>query len=465
MKEAIENKLGYWFVDGKKYSGMLSFSQEDGIYVTIISTEMSLGFNTLKKIPIVTGVIENGQPITLVRCQIYHSNMVMKNLSDELTTYAEKAIIRAEYMLEGMLFDAIDDIKFRSLLGKYSDLDEWVDSSGFDFERAENEDDDYDYVIKYKSPEPINYDINSEYSVGIGFSIQGPKQSMVQKEAQIRQSCNFRITSQKNPLKFTELMTHLRWFSLLLQIGSQRNTYPIEITGIIDKNDNVDLKQSIRVNIYFQPIEAIREVKPLIPPFFLFTYKDLNESIIKNWFNKYTNLKTIVNLRSTLFLHDRQFLENKFLDILQALETLHTMKFKGSCIEKSSFDDFRKKIVFCMPEEFKEIFAPKIGNLNYLSLQDRLNELLRNRKDLFSKAITNFDKLCKRIIRTRNLIVHASSSEKPLSTREMIYVIDLLKLLFDSYLLEMIGFSEEKINIMIQKKIDEYLHWGIVFNR
>jgi len=340
-----------------------------------------------------------------------------------------------------------------------------VDTSGFEIEHSFGDNEDFDYSIKYKAPKPLIFEINSEISVGIGFSSHGPTQYMVQKEARIQQTCHMIIKGSNNTIVLAELMKYLRWFSLLLQIGSQRITYPISITGKLDKSDKPDLLQSQYVKLYFQPIEASRELKSLIPPDFLFTFKDLNKAIIKNWFIKFSELKTIVDLRNTLFLHDRQFLENKFLDILQALETLHTMKFKGSCINKSSFNALREKIVSCMPEEYKEIFAPKIGNLNYLSLQDRLNELLRNRKDLFSQAITNFDKLCKRIIRTRNLIVHASNSERPLSTREMVFVIELLKLLFDSYLVEMIGFSEEKFNPMIQKKIDEYLQWGIEFTR
>jgi len=465
MKEVIENKLGFWFIDEKEYSGMLSFSQDDGIHVTIISTDMKLGLNNLESFPIITGVTENGEPITLVNCKVFNSNMSMRNIGEGFSTCVEKAIIRAEYMLEGMFFDSIEDIKFRFLMGSYTDLDEWVDLSGFNIQRTDNEKDDFDYLIKYKSPKPIIFKINPETSVGIGFSIHGPKQSIVQKEAKIQQTCHLIVQGLNNPIELSELMKYIRWFSLLLQIGSQRLTYPIEITGKIDKSDKPNLVQSQYVQIYFQPIEASRELGYLIPPEFLFTFNDLDEGIIKTWFNNYSTLRVMVNMRSTLFLHDRQFLENKFLDILQALETLHSMRFKSRCIDKPNFDELREKILSCLTKKYRKIFAQRIGNLNYLSLQDKLSELIRNREVLFSKAICNIDGICKRIIRTRNLIVHASSSKKPLTTREMVYVIELLKLLFDSYLLEKIGFSKEKYIPMIQKKIDEYLKWGIVFNK
>lgn len=465
MNEPIENQLGFWSINGKEYSGMLSFSQEDGIHVTILSTEMQLGFNKVESFPIITGVIETGEPITLVNCQMFNSNMRMRNIGESLSTYVEKAVIRAKYMLEGIVFDSVDDIKFRSLMGVYSDLDEWVDTSGFEIEHSFGENEDFEYSIKYQAPEPLIFEINSEISVGIGFSYHGPTQSMVQKKAQIEQGSHLMIRSLGDPIHFEELFTYLRWFSLLLQFGSQRKSYPMEILGIIDKEDNHEFKYSKRVKIYFQPIETIRDVSSIYPPFFYFTFNELGEEKLKNWFDGFNDLKTVVNLRSTLFLHERLFLETKFLNIIQALETIFSLFFDATQIDSEEFSKIKEDIISILPDEHKDIIVNKIGCLNYLPQLDKLERLFNEKEGVFSQVIYDSKSFCKRVNKTRNSIVHASSRKRKLSDKEIMYATELLKILFDSYLLKFLGFSEEEIDLKSQKRIDEYLERGIVFNK
>jgi hypothetical protein len=66
---------------------------------------------------------------------------------------------------------------------RYSYLDEWVDTSGFEMKPPLPE-----FEIKYKPPEPFLFDINENLIIKIGFEVIYPTYSHPQIEVTMKQN-------------------------------------------------------------------------------------------------------------------------------------------------------------------------------------------------------------------------------------------------------------------------------------
>ena len=179
MLEPKEFK-GFWWlpeIPKKQLPGILTFSQDEGAILELVGV-----FGTKRKFleqpPIILGIAQNGKPITLYDCQVRQWTFPVTGLGG--------ATYRAQVIFEGAHFQKEEEIKFCKLCGGYTDLDAWVDISGFriTYDLSEK---NYRSTIKYSRPKSRHAIIGDNYEVGIGFTFKGPDQEIVQTEAKISQ--------------------------------------------------------------------------------------------------------------------------------------------------------------------------------------------------------------------------------------------------------------------------------------
>lgn len=464
MKEEIEEKSGFWFINDNKYFGKIVYSQENGIYLTLFSDQLKFTIEGDREfIPVICGVVEGGKPITLYRNLQLQSNFSSTFVAENSSTFLSQVTYRSNMLFEGVFFDNEEEMKFDALYGQFTDLNEWLDISGFDFNSDFDEEKQYDCIVKYIKPENEVFSINSELNVGIAFSRQGPRRFLAQNNVEVTQQAFLFISSENQSMDFHELFSYLNWFSMFLELASQRKVYPIEIEGLIKEKDKNTPRKNNRVRIFFQPLEPIKDLRKHLPADFLFNFADVHDEMIRNWFNHFQDWKTIVNLRNSLFLSERLFLETKFINIVQALESFHSMNYGGRCFDKDEFKEIRTQMLSPLSDEYRKFIEPRIGNLNYLSFRDRLLELFQDKVELFSNIISEFEIFVKRVALTRNEFVHSSRKCDSFSKNEIFYATVILTYLFEACLFEKIGFSSDKIQTIYNKRIKQYLSWGKIF--
>lgn len=456
MLEPLEIKGNWWLPDDrdKKLSGVLTYSQETGSILELDGVYSIKQTKRFQQPKIILGITHKGEHVTLHHCQYIAVTYPILGVGFSNAKY------RARFTFVGVHFEKEADILFNQIFGNYTDLDAWVNIFGFTIERY-TEKDHYKTIVKYKKPEAQFIQISDEYEIGIGFSSHGPNWAAIQTKVKITQRAYLIAKSKKGDVPLEELFNLLNQYTYLHQIGVQRINYPVDVFGFTGANaENIEGGKNHypEVKIYFSPIEAYIERRAMLPPEMLFTYKDLDNTHIENWFNLFDKYAIAIHLYRSLFYSNRLFIETRFLNMAQALESLHSILFENHYLSKEEFEEKRQRVLNAVPEDLKEWVKTALKSANYKRFRLKIFELLENKSHLFSKCIADNDEFAKRVIDTRNEFVH--HNERKHSFRggeELVSAIYLMRYLFEAYILEIIGFSDDSVKKIFKARIGKYL--------
>lgn len=238
---------------------------------------------------IILGLSSNGKSITLYKCFETKSNLSMPGF--------QTSSFYAYFVFIGAHFQKSEDIKFKGMSVHYSQLDEWVNISGFAIKPLWEE---REIIIKHKLPEPFQARISDGLKILIDFQSTLPLPSFAQKEVTIKQKTEVRIeTSEEKSLEYyRKLIYQIQNF---LSLGIKEPVYPLDIAGSTKVNEEM-----IEGKTYYPPVEVFYRLsgipkrhKTLHPSDMLFTFKDISnkfESVLRNWFQKKDFLEPTSNL-------------------------------------------------------------------------------------------------------------------------------------------------------------------------
>ena len=459
MLDHVVFKGNWWLPSNpdEQVSGSLTFSQDDGAILELVGVFGTERSQKIEQPKIILGFTQEGKIITLQDCAYTSVTYPLIGLGG--------ARYRVKFVFENVHFSSEDDIKFNQLCGGFTDLDTWVNIHGFSIEHNITEK-KYEFTINYVKPESRFIKTDDDDEVGIGFSSHGPIRSIVQSEVKISQKTYLVVKSNKGDVPFEYLHTLLSKFSHLFQIAIQRIAYPTTIFGFTQANAEMREEQEPyfpEVKIYYQPIEAYVEKKPLIPQDMLFSFGDLDENQIENWFKRYDQYQAPIHLHRSLYYSSRLFIETRFLNVAQALESLHSILFDNQYIPKDEFKRRKEILLNATPDELKDWTIEILAGANYKRFKLKILELIEKKESLLSECILDKERFVQHIRDTRNEFVHQSKQKWTLHKKEeLASAIFLLSYLFEAYLLEIIGFSDEEIIELFKPRIKKYLsRWKI----
>lgn len=401
--------------------------------------------------PIILGVTQQGKPITLYKCVISSWTYPLVGIGG--------GKYLAHFVFEGVHFEAEEKIRFNQLCGSYTDLDAWVDIYGFSIE-VDTADSKFVSNIRYEKPLSQLFDIGETFEVGIDFSSRGPNHSIIQTEVTISQSAYLVVKSKNGDIQFDDLFKQLNIFTYLLQFAIQRIPYPVSVFGFSKENPQELGEDKIHypeINIFYTPIEPIVSRKQKLPQEFLYTFKDLSVDQISVWFTSFDKYETIIHLYRSLFYSNRLFIDTKFLTISQSLESLHSILFDGQYLPHDKFVEQKERALNTVPAELTEWVEGALSNANYKRFRQKIFELLDNKKETAGRFVDDMELFAKRVTNTRNEFVHHNKQKLTFQKEELPFVIYVLTMIFELYLLEIIGFSDKKVKELLEAKIRTHL--------
>ena len=457
MENAIEIK-GYWWLPKSKRNkllGTLIFSQEDGASLEVVGLfrKEKIDINKVEEPIIILGITQGGKPITLYKCLPTKLTYTLIGSGLDINKYY------AHFIFEGVHFHSENEIKFNKLYGSYTDLNAWIGIHGFVIERnyADNQ---LTSNIKYEEPKSQFFDINDSFQVGIGFLTEGPNYSIVQTNIKISQQSYLIVKSKNADIEFNNIFDQLNTFSDLLQIATQQIPYPISIFGLSEANvEKINKKEKYypKINIYYRPIETPVNRKEKLPKEMVFTYSDLEVEQINNWFSSFNKYKTVFDLYRSLFYNNRLFTETRFINIAQALESLHSIMFDNQYLSDAVFKKQKERVLEVVPNDLSEWVETALSSANYKRFSLKISELIDKKSNILSQCIGETKEFVKRVRDTRNEFVHQHPLRWTFTKKELPSAINLLIMLFETYLLEILGFSDEKIQKLLEQKVEKYL--------
>ena len=432
----VETILGQWYLfdePDELYNGVVTILDEEQIYFQID------GFVDFKNRPInqtFIGKTNSKKIITLFSCNLINAHLTptkSSNYKVKLCLEGNLEIINGEPLLDNFLVRFDDKNKFgqasfyKTLLTSESlvEFETQIDAqSKIELESG------VELKIQPLSPFPTDY-------------------FTAQETITITQFCmyQFEFIGKKLLTEIThKYVLHLENF---ISIGLN-DTVSIQSCGYFDRHGD-----------FYNIIGQIYSSKPISQKHhheFYFSRKSVESRLpvlLKEWFSKKERLAHAIN---SYFGPKRMdmYLETIFLSYARALEVFHRVEFSNS---KAMNNDEAKRIRKLVKESSfkdsdKKIIKEKLNYLTEPTFKQRLEELINP----FSTFITNFiemDSFSKNVGDYRNWLTHYSKTTKPKVLKlEPMKMVRQMELLLDCCMLKTIGFSENEIQYMINRRPD-----------
>lgn len=450
---------GFWWVptknEEKKY-GILYFDHLKGLILEIIEdfdirNEMKenerKSFADFLNIEnnLIEGILCNGEIITLTGCTKINTKFSLLGIKCD-SILAEKAFI-------GTHFNKPEDIKFKSVSANFVYLNQWVDISGFSgsYEPAS------EITITYKYKEPVSIDIKDNFKLLIETRAFGPKLPL-KKEVKIRQRSYIKIIPKKCKSldEYLKLFGHIQSF---LSLAVRKPVYPYIIEGIQELETEETNNRSV-----LRPVKILFSIRDLSEKYdeiskydMLFTFSDVSDRLeifLNKWFANAELLKPIYDIHFLTLDDSYSFLQNQFLNLVQAIESFHRIFECNEEIDKKEYDKRIKIILNAIPRKYKKWLKFKLKRSNEPSLKLRLEEIIGRYSKITRKFIKDDESFSEKVSINRNYLSHLdpSSRDRISEPGELFDLLQKLKILLLISLLGLLGFSIEEIEKMLVKE-------------
>lgn len=312
---------GQWFIPGTTefIAGILSFNHKKGLKLELFGAFNSDNiFTTGFKYPILFGYLKSSQKITLIENFCTNSEFQFDGGSYE--TYVPSSA------LIGIHTEKPFQIRFNAIRSYFINLNEWFGNSGLNYERIENT----EFAIAYRRPKNFKCSINSDYRIEINNGITASVGSLQKRTAHITETVYVNIEGVERILKtWLDRLDHMMSF---LSFASLEYCYPKFVILLSKNYTQPHGDKIVRSSIIYV---HSRKFIPEIPEQHfrakrIFEFKHVQKEIdtlLKNWFVMKKKWKPVFNSFLSAIYNKDMFLEDRFLNVSQALENFHAIKY------------------------------------------------------------------------------------------------------------------------------------------
>lgn len=435
---------GRWKILDKEYQGDLTYNKLNGIIILSVyyknKEEFLAWMNKPTDINIIRGKLNQEIKCTLVDCQI------IKRHSEGFALH--HIVIIAKSLFFHISKRKKEDIKFNEVHFQIPNIIKWSQLSGFELIQDGN----YRFKIVYKFKDTISEKIDDNTTIEFVPVFGKFNYDMQVENLDISQHIEVRIKKKKE-MSYEDFFKD---FDMIINL----------ITLATGLKINVSLVQGINYEKYFSKVgkkyyyikyEIIKNTMNNLSTSnpdkqssirnFLFNLKELSSTNkLKKWFDTYQDYNNIYNLYN-LGINNDIPAEIKFCNLMQALELMHTKKYKKP---EKFFEHIEHKF-----KEKPEIITliknnpDQVGN-TYIILKNRIIDIFINDFNLTfnENIIDSIDDLSTRFSDTRNYYTHYDDAKrnKCLVGKNLEYAIYILDYLTSNFILLNLGFSIDEIN-------------------
>ncbi len=452
--ETFEYKGIWWLADRpeEKASGTLKYTPAEGAILDLIGSFKDIkDFNNMLKPEIILGISSDGKPITLYKCFEKSSARSYRGLLTS-SFYANLVFVGAH-------FQDAKDIKFKSMSVYYSYLDEWVGISGFEIKQLWE---GKGVVIRYKLPEPIRADISDKLGLEINFHAIGPNFPFFQ--INIEQKTEIKIITSEDT-SFEDYRKLIFQIRNLLTLATMQSVQVLNIRGTTKAN-----QEMIDDEVYYPPTEIFykqlyipQENQKLHRSEMLFSFRDISdkfEYFLKNWFENLGLFEPVYDLYFATLHNPHMYIGNKFLNLVQAIETFHRYRYGGKYLSDEEYKLIYNTLINAIPKgaqkELKERLEEYISYGNEFSLRKRMKKIIDIYQDLLNFFIEDRKSFIEKVVNTRNYLTHHSEDlkERAVKGEDLYYLTQKLKICLETCLLNEMGFSLKNIRHLFTENLN-----------
>lgn len=443
-RHTLINRYEY---SGKFWIPNISKTSTKGKFIFIPGTTVTIELDgifaknkkPIEQCDIINGQFANGELVTLIGCFILHHNFLSEN-----SKYS------VEFCIIGENYEKLEDVLFEKVNINYSRLNEWLTQSSI-HNRYVN-DNRGNIKLNYKFPKKKRIKVSNEICIEVTYSIEQEDDRLYEDKYILTEIpyISFKPSTRQS---FKYFQNYWYKFQNFLSLACMEPVSPVYVRGCIMKNiDGSDLLYPVDI---LYALWHIPELKSNLYPrkmlFHCFNIQNDIIKIIKNWYGKLAKVEAEVNLYFNTVFQSNMYLENRFLNLIQAIESFHRKYYKNIDLSQKEHAKRIDSITKSIPKEYKKWVEDKLAYSNEPNLRKRLKEIFIQYNILIEIIIGSEKKrksFINKIMNLRNYFTHYSQTinMRDLEPENLYWNCEKLKIIFEILILNKIGFSQEQIN-------------------
>lgn len=427
--ESIENFIEE---DYELIKGVRLFIDGDNFWV-----EAGIKMYGIEQFNLIKGAFTSLGYVTLLECNVVATSAGIGG---------HDAKISCKHVLTGIQINNEENLTFTQLSVTMPSLRNWLDKRVF------NQINIYEGDISLIKNDTIHLSTFETFSLEVGFGIN----YNLNKEVglKINDSVILRIKATDKRLTLWEFIDIYKKFKKLIAFISIFEIGDDNFTFFDNEVKHSNSDELVHLNFYTKQynfkdngIDAIKKVKH--------SYVEDNiDSILQKWYNLH-DLSDSIDLVLEKYFQPKLSLESFFLNSCFAIEIFHRRFKKNERYSKAEFRRIKKEILSNIKdEEANKFFNDKLAYANEPSFRERLESFTEDFQMLLPHSFDSND-FIKRIVNTRNHIVHRSSSKGVISGLELYYASFYLEAITKLCVFRELGFNQSHILEMFSNSRDQ----------
>lgn len=355
-----------------------------------------------------------------------------------------------QYVLEGGHIYEPGTALFYSAYVELHNLSEWIGKSSISITGIS----DPTYTVKTKVLKDIDFAIDEDTKGKFSFYNNGLVFGVFQKDVSLRHYSQLVIERTNTGLDLAGMLKMINIFQTFLMVCSNKPTYLISLS-LFTNNDvrRYGARGLTRVefNLLSPIYESLKNAQSTEQYNMLVGYQDLSKDklkVISTWYRSYHLSPSSFDLLGLSYYSHHTLIENRFLNLAQAIESYHSKRSDKVKMDRKSFKAIQTRILQTFNHtEFpveNEILKRTLNMANGLSLSDRLSDLI-SRVDCpeFTPIIQDKADFLTSVRDSRNYYTHYDKPKKAKFGIDLLHLSGRLKALLIATILMDLGFSKE----------------------
>jgi len=460
MESTKISEEGYWWLPEspeKKIPGKLEFNDQNGGTLLLMGSIREINSTSPhSNEKLIIGIGTNGTKYTLENCSQFSSTYLTSGIS--------KISYNISVIYQNFSFTKPDDIVFYKMSIQFSNLKDWVMRDQFKITHVQEEgespqSEEIKIIRPLKKTIAIGRDhleiaCSSASSIGVdSFTLKN------------RRRINIILYE---PLSFANFFQkYIRHIQNYLSLALGKAVYPISIIASSKNaiNEFPDGKKiPAPITIYAQYYSYPEDFPQIHPLRVLFLFSDIKndfEQSFNLWISKVDLLEPIIDLYFGTLYNDKLYLQSKFLNLTQAMESYHRRRYGGTYTSPEENEKLSNILNGAIPpniaSDHKESIKGKFKYLHEFSQRKRFKDLIHilhsNYGDIFDKYLENSNQFVEDVVNTRNYNTHFDENLKGKAKDgfDLFVLTEKQKFLLEICFLSEIGFSKERVVTLLNK--------------
>jgi hypothetical protein len=463
LNAPIELK-GFWWLPYSKEEtdpvpGTLTLSPNEGLRLQLQGgLDAKINRKYVKPLPLIHGNCTD-QYVTLEDSYPIHTSYAPTSDME-----AQESIIVSSRAYLGALFDSKEEVLFDRIAVQIHNLGDWLwNTDAIDVKRILSR---RTHIVRITQPKSFMYKLEEDQSIGFSYSAEGPHWDISQGSVKAKITPHLLFES-PSPKTLGELLQEVRHFQnlLIMMIGVPCPVISVEARRY-DENPPADALESYsrRVVVIYKSRQAQSLSATIHPTRMILRFSDVSEDLedwLRTWYALDENIRVIQDLYFNTRTHDEMLIENRFMHLIQALESYHRLRFDSSVMNKRDYScKVRKLLRHADGDEFKRLARHALNFGNRKSLFERLVEL----SDNYGRVLTgnlgaNRDQFLRRVTNTRHYRTHFDPRSKRdiLNANEMLHAYRLLRIMMEVCFFIEIGMDTNDAQELMSSKAKYFI--------